>query len=168
MSVNWTGGNRILVAGLGNLLMRDDGVGVHAAKILAVDPPAGASVVDVGTAVWHLPELLKGVGLLLAIDAMSAGGTPGSVYLAAVGDVPARTRPFSAHSMGLPELLRGLPPEERPRRTIALGVEPDEVDYGMQLSRAVQAALPRVIEEARRVVARWRAEESAGSSRRSA
>ena len=168
MSVDCTGSNRILVVGLGNLLMRDDGVGVHAAKILDADPPAGVSVADVGTAIWHLPDLLKGVDFLLAIDAMCAGGAPGSLYLVAAGDVPARARPVSAHSLALPELLQGLPAGDRPQETLVLGVEPDEVEVGMQLSPAVQAALPRVIDEVHRIVARWQAEESAVSSRRSA
>jgi len=168
LSVDWTGGSRVLVVGLGNLLMRDDGVGVHAAQRLAADPPPGAGVVDAGTAVWHLMSLLQGVTRLLAIDAMCAGGAPGSIYVVRIDEVRASPRPFSAHSLGLPEVLRGLAPGGGPREALVLGVEPEEVGYGMELSQAVQAALPRVMDEARRIVARWQAEESEVPSRRSA
>ena len=66
-------GPRILVLGLGNLLLRDDGVGVQAVRQLQKDPPAGAKVVEVGTAVLDALHLYEWAGRCLAIDAQRDG-----------------------------------------------------------------------------------------------
>ncbi len=71
----------ILVAGLGNLLLADDGVGVHLVRALEGTTPRGVTVVDVGTAVLDALHLFEGADRVLALDAMQAGGAPGDIYV---------------------------------------------------------------------------------------
>ena len=71
---------RILIAGLGNCLLRDDGIGVHAIRSLQQNPPPGVVVAEVGTAVLDALHLLEWAEKILAIDAMQAGGNPGTLY----------------------------------------------------------------------------------------
>ena len=78
---------RILIAGLGNYLLMDDGVGVHAILEMQQAPPPGAVVAEVGTAVLSALHLLEWADKILAIDAMQAGGAPGTVYAFGVDDV---------------------------------------------------------------------------------
>src|SRR4051794_41702496 len=78
-----------LVLGMGNLLLSDEGVGVHVARALATRAlPEGVSVVEAGTAFLDvLPDIEKADRILL-IDAMAGGGAPGSGYRVAFGQCP--------------------------------------------------------------------------------
>lgn len=80
----------IIVAGLGNLLLRDDGVGVHVIKTLQKDQIQDIITVEVGCAVFDSLHLLEAADKILLIDAMEAGGSPGSVYLCDLSDIDGR------------------------------------------------------------------------------
>jgi len=143
---------RIVIAGLGNLLMADDGVGVHAVGLLEQDPPENTIVAEVGTASLHAQDLLEQADTVIAIDAVSAGGKAGSVYCFDLDD--ARTETFhSLHDLGLAGVLKLIPADKRPC-VIVVGVEPETIDYGMELSPAVQAALPRVVRLVKAIIRR--------------
>jgi len=146
---------RILVAGLGNLLLKDDGVGSHAVRELLKAPPRGVIVADVGCAVLDALHLMKWAEKILAIDAMQAGGAPGTLYLCGLQDVADTDTRASLHELSLLAALRFLPPQAQPEIVI-LGVEPETIDYGLDLSPPVAAALPLVTGAAREVVSRWR------------
>jgi hydrogenase maturation protease len=147
-------GHRVLVVGLGNLLLRDDGVGVHAARALMRDPPPGALVVEVGTAILSALHLLEAAPRILALDAVHAGGKPGTVYLFDAGSEK-RDRPHtSVHELGILNTLAMMAPDARPQVKV-LGAEPGVIDYGMELSPALEGAVERLVAEARRIVTEW-------------
>jgi len=146
---------KILIAGLGNLLLRDDGVGVQAARELQKNPPAGVMVVEVGTAVLDALHLFEWADRILAIDAMQAGGSAGTVYSLSVSDVENHRPQGSLHELNLLAALRFLPKGRRPAILI-LGVEPEIIDFGLELSPKVEAALPTVIHSVREIVNSWR------------
>jgi len=146
----------LLVIGLGNFLLGDDGVGVHAVRALAVDPPAGALTVEVGTALLDALPLLEDARRVVAIDAMQAGGPPGTVYAFGPEDVARAATRTSLHELGLVAALDLLPPG-RPRPDISIiGVEPVTIDFGLELSPPVREALPLVLETVKRLIARPR------------
>ncbi len=135
---------KIVIAGLGNLLMADDGVGVHAVRLLRQDPPENVLIADVGTAALHAQDLFEQADMVIAIDAVQAGGKAGSVYRFDLDD--AQTQSFhSLHDLGLAGVLKLMPESKRPH-VIVVGVEPETIDYRMELSPAVQAALPKVVQ----------------------
>jgi len=144
----------VLVLGLGNVLLQDDGAGVQAVWALQKDPPPGAIVVEVGTAILDVLPLLEGARRVLLIDAMQAGGTPGTVYQLSAGDVAARDTRTSMHDIDLLGALALLP--NRPKLDITvLGIEPRTIGYGMELTEDVAAALPLVAAAAHRIVRDW-------------
>jgi hydrogenase maturation protease len=145
----------ILIAGLGNLLLMDDGVGVHAVQELQKTPPPGAVVAEVGTAVLSALHLLERAHKILAIDAMQAGGPPGTIYVFGVDDVDRGGIQASLHELNLLAALGFLKDKARPEIVI-LGVEPERIDYGLELTPAVAAALPRLVQAAREITTRWR------------
>jgi hydrogenase maturation protease len=148
-------GARLIVAGLGNLLLRDDGIGVHAARALAADPPADALILDIGTAVLHALSFLEPGSRVLAIDAVQAGGTAGALYLLdgrAAAPPGARA---SAHAWGLGAAMRLLPGGEKKVEILILGVEPERIEYGTDLSPTLAAGLPRLVAKARDLAQRW-------------
>jgi hydrogenase maturation protease len=145
--------SRILVAGLGNDLMTDDGVGVHLARAARGRLPRNVRVVEVGTAVLDAYHLFEKADLVLALDAMQAGGKAGSVYRFRPLDVAERTATASMHDFSFVEVLRLL--RKTPRDVVVIGVEPAVLDYGLELSPAVQAGLPLALVEIERTISAW-------------
>ncbi len=145
--------NRVLVAGMGNVLRRDDGFGVEVARRLmdGAALPAGVKVVEVGIGGVHLvQELMDGYDALVVIDAVERGSPPGTVHLleAEVADVALwserergdfladmhYTTPTKA--LILAKALGVLPP-----RVFILGCQPDEAEaLGIGLSEPVARA----------------------------
>jgi hydrogenase maturation protease len=146
---------RILIAGLGNLLLQDDGVGVHAVRELRRDPPPGVLVAEVGTQVLSALHLLQWADKILALDAMQTGGEPGTVYAFGTGDVDRGGIQTSLHELNLLSALDFLKGKAKPEIVI-FGVEPQKIDYGLDLTPPVAAALPELTAAARDQVKRWR------------
>ncbi len=146
---------KILIAGLGNLLLRDDGVGVHVVRELQKDPLPHALVADVGCAVFPTLHLLEWADKVLLIDAMQAGERPGTVYRADVDALEEFSRQASMHEFSLINGLRFLHRSPLPEITV-IGVEPEVIDYGVDLSPTVQAAVPRIVRMVKETIAAWR------------
>jgi hydrogenase maturation protease len=142
----------IVVLGVGNTLMQDDGIGVWAVRRLAetYDLPAHVRLVDGGVAGLRcLPEF-KGAEHLLIIDAVSGKESPGAIYRLTPEDLSARQGPFfSAHEVGIVELISVAQMLGKLPRTRILGVQPQEVrEVGLDLTPVLRDVLPRVVEAA--------------------
>lgn len=140
---------RVLVAGLGNELLQDDGVGIHAVRLVQAQltprEKRGVVVAEVGVFVLDAQHLFEWADHIIAVDAMHGGKVPGTIYRAQVSDIDEPIVPGGLHELSLVgalRLLRGV----RPAITI-LGVEPEVIDYGMELTPTLKAVLPRVAEE---------------------
>jgi len=95
-----------LVLGVGNLLMGDEGVGVHAARLLASKPlPSTVEVLDGGTGGFHLLSLFEEYDPIILIDATQDGDPPGTVKLVKPKFASDFPRTLSAHDIGLRDLL---------------------------------------------------------------
>ena len=145
----------VLVVGLGNLLMGDDGVGVHAVRALMENPPDGALVLEVGTALVSAAHLLAAESRILAVDAIRGGHPPGTVAWFPARDTDS-VRPYiSIHEAGILNALRVLAPAATPELRV-IGIEPDSIDYRMALSPVVEQALPQLLDAIHRMVREWR------------
>ncbi len=142
-------GRRILVLGVGNKLMRDDGIGVWAVQALcgAHHIPAHVQVVDGGVAGLRLLGEIAQADYLLIVDAVKGGGPPGSIYCLEPEKLPARQGPFfSAHEVGITELLSTLEFAGKLPKTRIIGVEPLETEVvGLDLTEPLRAALPSIV-----------------------
>jgi hydrogenase maturation protease len=98
-------------------------------------------------------HLLEKADKVLAIDALQAGGVPGTVYAARVADLENRGVQASLHELSLLAALHFL--RRRPEILI-LGVEPETIQFGMSLSPRVEAAIPELIRHVLEAVGRWR------------
>lgn len=143
----------LLIAGLGNVLLGDDGVGVHAVRALMQDPVEGAEIMEIGCAVLDALGIFEEAEVVLALDAVQAGKAPGTIYEVRPDDANWGRLKGSIHDLGLREALGMIKPELRPD-VVVLGVEPEVIDYGMELSEKVKAVLPRFIETVREDVGR--------------
>ena len=142
---------RVVVLGVGNVLMSDEGVGPHAIEALAegYTAPRGVTLVDGGTSAMELLDDMAGAELLLIVDAVASGAAPGTLIRLEGEDVPKFfTRKLSPHQVGIADVMATLAlMDESPRETIILGVEPGEMSMGMELSAPVASAVPRVLAE---------------------
>jgi len=152
----------VLVLGLGNTLLGDDGVGVHVARRLlgAADRPAWLRVVDGGTMGFRLTGVLGDGGDVLMVDAAEIFCAPGRMRLIegeALDSHVAGAKRTSAHEAGLADLL-GLMRLEGilPRHLAVLAIQPENVDWGEAMSGAVEKAVGPACEIVLSTAARWR------------
>ena len=141
-----------LILGIGNCLLTDDGVGIHAVRCLQEDPPPQTQVAETGTDFMSAIPLLEACTRALVIDAMEAGGAPGSLYRCRTTDLAAEGQKFSLHELGLLSVLEFIEEKRRPEVHL-LGVEPARIAYGLELSAELSVVLPRVVAAARQIVA---------------
>jgi hydrogenase maturation protease len=139
---------KILVVGMGNLLYRDEGIGVHVAQEMEkMELPEQIELLDIGTSTMDLISYLKGVKKLIVIDAMKAGGDPGTVYKCKPEDLlPKDEGPISLHEIGLLETLNMAKKMEMEIETVIIGVEPKVFDWGIELTEEVKNRIPSIIE----------------------
>ena len=157
-------GADLVILGVGNLLMADDGVGVHAARELALDPPGGAGVVDAGTDYLSALPFLEQARRVLVLDAVRGGAAPGTLHRLGPDEIAMRPASGGAHVTSVLEARRLLPPGAPWPDITVLGVEPAVVDYGLALSASVAAALPRLVAAARRIICEWTEQPKPGES----
>jgi len=146
---------QIVIAGVGNELLSDDGVGIHAIRELQKNPIPGVAAVEIGTAILHGLHFLESAKRVLVIDAAMGGQPPGTIYQfdpAQKGEVKSLT---SIHAMGLHEAMRFLQPANTLPCVTVVGVEPKSIEYSMNLSVPVQRALPQVVSLVRELVLGW-------------
>ena len=143
---------RTAIVGVGNGLMRDEGVGVHVALALAgTKLPEGVLVIDAGTD----PDVafdLDGFDRVIVVDAVLGGKAPGTVYRfggEAERDAGGRR---ASHDVGLLETLRKV--AGRTPEIVILGVEPEKIDWGLDLSPVVRRSVSRVVEIVRQELRR--------------
>lgn len=157
---------RIVVLGIGNVLLTDEGVGVHAlARVRAQDEREELIVVDGGTLGLALLEFVASADGLIVIDAARLDRVPGTVdcFRDEAMDRLLCSRLRTVHELGLKDLLdMARAGGELPPRRALIAVEPAVVEWGTALSPAVQGALPHVGDLVRDTAAEWRA--AAGSA----
>jgi hydrogenase maturation protease len=142
----------IVVAGLGNLLLTDDGAGIHVVRAMAGrNWPGHVQLLDVGTAVLDAVPWIEWADVILAVDAMQAGGAPGTLYRFGLADVAGPGQSISLHDVNfvsvMPFTRRTVPP-----RIVVLGIEPARIEFGMDLSPPVAAVLPAAVDAATAMV----------------
>ena len=138
---------RIVVVGVGNLLQKDEGVGIHAIQALEkMDLPKDIKLVDGGTE----PDLIaytRAGDKMIIVDCAKAAGKPGDIYRFKPEDLAAGKGALtSAHEMGVVENLNLMAlTGNKPKDVVIIGIEPAEIDWGMELSATVEQKLPELI-----------------------
>jgi len=133
---------------MGNLLYRDEGIGVHIIQEMRkMKLPSHIELLDIGTSTMDLISYLENVKKMIVIDAMKGGGAPGSIYRCRPEDLlPKDEKPISLHEIGLLETLNLANKMGMVIDTVIIGVEPKVMDWGMDLTEEVKAKVPFIIE----------------------
>jgi hydrogenase maturation protease len=140
----------VLVLGIGNVLLMDEGVGVRAVEELGrrYHLPEEVEVLDGGTSGIELLSYICEKDHLIIIDAVKSGRPPGTVVRVEGEDVPATFRiRITPHQLGLSDLLAAAQlTDELPGNMVLFGVEPKSMEMALGLTDEVQASLPRLVD----------------------
>lgn len=142
-----TSAEPILVLGVGNYLMGDEGVGVHAIRALQKESlPENVHLLDGGTGGFHLLSYLEGYSSIVMIDATMDGEPPGIIKVIKprfAGDFP---RALSAHDIGLRDLVESMYLlGSYPQITLVTVSADDLQSMSTELSPSVRNSIPNVI-----------------------
>ena len=140
---------KIMVLGVGNILLRDEGVGVRVVERLraACAFPENVELVDGGTAGLDLLPVVEGVDQLIIIDTVKAGGPAGAIYRFTPDDivqkVPYKT---SLHQIGMVEVFAIAQALGRKIEAVIIGVEPEDMSsWGLEMTDTIEAKVPEVM-----------------------
>jgi hydrogenase maturation protease len=134
--------------GVGNLLLSDEGVGVHVAqRMMTMDMPPQVQVVEGGTDGFGLVNVIVQADRMILIDAVKGGGQPGSIYRFEIEDCPPYPDIFktSVHQISILEVINLSSLIGSTPQTTIIGVEPKSLEMGMRLSPQIEEKIPKVI-----------------------
>ena len=150
---------KILVLGLGNTIMTDDGFGVEVVTTLAsrYHFQGPVQLIDGGTLGLDLLPYLEGVASLLIVDALDMREAPGEIFRLEGDEVPrAFASKLSVHQMGLQDLLAVAELQGHvPKNLVVWGVQPECIEMGTELTAVVAAAVEPVITRVLDELRRW-------------
>jgi len=134
------------VLGIGNTLLRDEGIGCHVANALAEIPLPDVQIIDAGTCpdVW---QFIEDTDKLIIVDAVKGGGMPGQIYRFHPEDVTLEQKPLlSMHDIGLVDNLILMQLRQNIGETVIIGVEPKDINWGLELSAELQGKMSQIID----------------------
>lgn len=150
----------ILVMGLGNLVMSDDGLGGRVISELEkrFQPNPQVKLIDGGTLGLDLLPRLEGIDQLLIIDAVQMGAPPGTIFRLEGDEVPrAFANKLSVHQMGLQDLLAVAELQGHlPQQLVVIGAQAATIEMSMDFSPAMTAAFEAVIAAVLDELVSWR------------
>ena len=146
---------KILVMGIGNLLFKDEGIGIHVAqKLMNMSLPSDVEVLDGGMLVTGFYALMAGRRKAIIIDAMKAGCPPGTIYRFVGSDIPEKRKGYFRTTQEL-EFTKDLEDARfagtSPEEIVFIGIEPEDMGEKSQkleigLSPIIEEKIPEIIE----------------------
>lgn len=149
---------KVLILGVGNLLLKDDGFGVHLIKAFEdTSFPENIKLLEAGTVSHQLIPFFHSIDYLIVIDTVEAGDSPGSIFRFSPDDMKfGSEQKLSLHQISLIDILQMAELTGAKPRTIIIGVQPKDVSsWSLDLSDEVKEIIPKVkeliFEELRRI-----------------
>ncbi len=148
---------KIVVIGVGNLLLADEGIGIHAVNELKKENfPPYVEIIDGGTAGIDLLFLLEDASYAIIIDCVEAAAEPGAILRIPVEELilQAPVQAISLHDINLVEALSLAKGLGKLPATVIFGVQPGEICFDTELTTVVSNSLPRLIQLVKKEVSR--------------
>lgn len=140
----------IMVLGIGNVLFKDEGFGIHVMKRMEqmFEFPENVQLVDGGVLGVHLLGIISKPDHLIVIDVIRNGGQPGDMYRIEQKDIPDRIRAKnSVHQVDFLEALTLIQAMDHQPETVILGVEPEDMEtLSTELTATAESKVGPVIE----------------------
>lgn len=140
---------KVVVLGIGNILLSDEGVGVRVVERLekSYDLPPTVEVIDGGTCGMEMLDQLEGLDALVVVDCVRHGQPPGTPVLLKGDEVPVffKTK-LSPHQVSLSDVLASLEFEGRgPKYASIVGIQPASMETGLELTPEIAAKVPELL-----------------------
>jgi hydrogenase maturation protease len=147
---------KTLILGVGNLLLKDEGVGIHVIRALEKENmPSGVDLLDGGTGGFHLISWLEEYERIIMVDATLDNNPPGTVRVIRpkyASDFPPL---MSAHEIGLRDMLEIMQlTDKMPEVHLIVVSAVDISEVGMDLTPEVENSIPKVIEYVKTIIKR--------------
>ncbi len=142
---------QVLVLGVGNILLQDEGVGVRVVEEMQrrFQAPAGVEILDGGTAGMGLIDDLLDKDAVIIVDAVRTGAPPGTVVRLAGDEVPVFLQQrISPHQLGLSDVLATLTLiGKRPAHLVLFGVVPQSLELSLELTAAIERMVAVLVDK---------------------
>lgn len=159
-----TGANtssKVLVIGVGNTLLQDDGIGVRVAEALRAGGEDGFEIVDGGTLGLSLLPAVEDAEAVIVVDASELDAPPGAmrIFFGEAIDRQLSGKQRTVHEVALADLFAAAALRGRcPARRALLAIQPACTEWGLEPTEAVAAAIPEASAAVRALALRWREE----------
>jgi hydrogenase maturation protease len=153
-------GHETLILGIGNTLLTDEGAGIHALNMLQEDyfDYAHLTFLDGGTLSFTLAAWIEDCDNLIVFDATQLGQPAGTVrsFVGEKMDEFLGTSKRSAHEVGLLDLMDiARITEHLPQKRALIGIQPEQMGWGMQPTPVVQKALSLAVDTSKELIEKW-------------
>jgi hydrogenase maturation protease len=135
------------VLGIGNILLKDDGIGVHIVnELLKESYPQNVDIIDGGTAILDLLDVFVKNNKIIVVDTLKGGHEPGTIYKVTPEEMGEYIKANSSlHDVQVLDMLKnanllGYCPE-----VIVIGIEPSEIEYNIGLSKVLQNEFEKLL-----------------------
>ncbi|MFH2137388.1 MAG: hydrogenase maturation protease [Candidatus Omnitrophota bacterium] len=139
-----------LIIGCGNILLGDEGVGVHLIETLSKqEVPAGVDLLDGGTGGIELITYIEKADKVIIVDAIQAGGESGAIYKFRPDDYEQEDCPISSaslHEICLKDVFSTMKQLGIKKDILIFGIEPESVELKIGLSEKISKLLPKLID----------------------
>jgi hydrogenase maturation protease len=140
----------ILILGIGNILLKDEGIGVHVVnRLKEMNLPENVEVLDGGTAGLELVDFIENREKLIVIDAVKAGDKPGTIYRLTESNLKIKPKAImSFHEIDFLDALylSEVMKTNKPKETVVIGIEPKDMSDGLELSPEIEERIPKIID----------------------
>lgn len=150
----------ITILGIGNIILRDEGLGVRAVEFLQqqFDFPEEIQLLDGGTLGIELTYFLDSTEKLLIIDSIDGAKNPGTLFRLEGDSIRKHfSEKISAHEIGIQDVLTSMEITGRKiPETIVIGAQPFDLEAGLELSRGMKKLFPWIILESIKILREWK------------
>lgn len=140
---------KVAIVGVGNILLKDEGIGVKVVKELENEFsfPSDVALIDGGTAGHHLINMISDFDVLIVVDAVQGGEPPGTIYKFAFDQIPFEVNThLSVHQVGVLEALNQVKLLGKEQKITFIGIEPQDISpWGMELTPVIADKIPKLI-----------------------
>lgn len=151
--------SKVAVIGVGNILLQDEGVGIHIVNALIkdyrFDPPI--EIVDGGTTGMDLIPYFEENDKIIIVDAVNFDKEPGFIGSIENEDIlTVLTTKLTMHHLGLTDVLSTMKVHDiKPEQMFLLGIQPDSLELDMELTDVIANRIPRMMEVLQQKLAEW-------------
>lgn len=139
--------NSVAIIGIGNILRKDDGIGVHVINELEKEGlPSTIQLVDGGTSTLDMLGYFLDYERIIVVDCLKAGYEPGTIYKIKAEDIKNyKKESLSIHDVQILDVVKMANMMDKFPSVVIFGIEPKEIEFDLELSDVMKSKIPEVI-----------------------